>query len=67
MDPPYKTCFESPFWSLEFWGGSYIFGKSVEPYLNANKTRIEMTVAKLQFSSSPPPPPPPSYHIIKID
>ena len=30
----YGLCFKSPFWHLEFWGGSYIFPKSVHPYSN---------------------------------
>jgi hypothetical protein len=66
-DPQHRTYFESHFWSLAFWGGSQIFGKSVEPHPNANKKTIEMTVAKIQSSSPPPPPTPQYYHFIKTD
>jgi hypothetical protein len=31
--PQYGTCFMSPFWRLEFWGGSQIFGKSMYIYI----------------------------------
>jgi hypothetical protein len=33
MCPLNGTCFISPFWRLEFWGGFYVFGKSVDPVL----------------------------------
>jgi hypothetical protein len=31
--PSYGTCLISPFRPLEFWGGCYIFGKFVHPWL----------------------------------
>jgi len=30
--PQYGLSFSSPFRHLEFWGSSYIFGKSVDPW-----------------------------------
>jgi hypothetical protein len=26
-------CFMLPFWHLEFWGGSWVFGRSLHPYV----------------------------------
>jgi len=31
LDPQFETRFTSPFWRLEFGGGSKIFGKFVDP------------------------------------
>jgi hypothetical protein len=34
--PQNRTCFISPFWHLEFWDGSKIFGKLCAPWLKKN-------------------------------
>jgi len=31
VGPQYGTCFMSPFWCLEFWGGLYIFTQFLHP------------------------------------
>ena len=39
MRTQYEPCIMSPFWHLEFWGGSKIFGKFVHPgIINTNNT-----------------------------
>lgn len=38
--PPYKTCFISPFWRPEFWVGSYVFEKFLDPCRNLASLRL---------------------------
>jgi hypothetical protein len=44
LDPLYSTLFMSPFWSLEFWGGCYVFGKGVHLWCLAYITLLEAKV-----------------------
>ena len=54
--PHYVTCFMSPFWRLEFWGGSIIFGKLCTPLWTSWPLKmIQLCCLKMRWTKHPEP------------
>jgi hypothetical protein len=49
--PYWGTCFTSSIWRLEFWGGSYVFGKFLHSWIKLYYTHIYNVASNSKASS----------------